>query len=158
MSEIQDFAYHRSVAPMMWVFFVLCLIELVVVHLLVALAWPWIGWPLTILSAIGAIWILLGIRSFRRLPYRLDGDRLTVRFGNLKQVEVQLADIAKIRRGWEDGAVQAKNAINLAGLAYPNRCLELKEPIEPGKTRLFIRLDEPESFDAAMEERLVFSG
>jgi hypothetical protein len=40
------FAYHRGVAPMAWVLFGLASIELVVVHLLVALRWPWLAWPL----------------------------------------------------------------------------------------------------------------
>ena len=33
----QQFAYHRAVAPMMWVFFGIASVELVVTHLLLAL-------------------------------------------------------------------------------------------------------------------------
>ena len=145
-----QFDYHRSVAPIMWVFFAIAVIELVVVHLLVALTWPLVGWTLTILSAIGIVWILLGIRSFRRLPHELVGDRLTVRFGNMKQVRLGLGQVDRVIGSWEDGAVQAKNAINLAGIAYPNRCIELVEPLEKGRSRVFVRLDDPEPFDRAL--------
>ncbi|MHA7818157.1 MAG: hypothetical protein ACX930_00765 [Erythrobacter sp.] len=155
MTGAQEFAYHRGIAPMMWVLFALSLIELVAVHIFVALKWPLIGWTLTVISAIGVVWILLWIRSFRTRPHVLTEDRLLLRFGNLKSVELDLANIACVRRGWEQGALDQKGIINLSGLAYPNRCLEFVEPIERGRERVFIRLDEPEQFDAALEARAI---
>ncbi|MEM7664679.1 MAG: hypothetical protein AAF250_02380 [Pseudomonadota bacterium] len=137
---------------MMWVLFALSLVELAVVHFFVALKWPWIGWPLTIISAIAAIWLVVWIRSFQKLPHRLDDEGLLLRLGNLKSVRVGVADIARIARGWESGATNAKDAINLAGIAYPNRCVELVEPIEKGRRRVFIRLDHPDEFDTALTE------
>ena len=145
-----EFHYEKGVAPMMWVFFALSLIELVVVHLFVALKWPLIGWTLTTLSAIGAIWILVWIRSFRKRPHRLVGDDLSLSFGSLKNVEVKLPNIARVLRGWEQGALQKKNVINLAGIAYPNRCIELVESFGKNKSRVFIRLDAPDEFDEAL--------
>lgn len=137
---------------MMWVLFALSLIELVVVHFFVALKWPLIGWPLTIVSAIAAIWLVVWIRSFQRLPHRLDDEGLLLRLGNLKSVRVDIADITRIARGWESGATNAKDAINLVGIAYPNRCIELAKPIEKGRRRVFIRLDHPDKFDTALTE------
>ena len=153
MSDTREFAYNQGVAPMMWVIFVLSLIELVVVHLFVALRWPVIGWTLTIISAIGAVWILFWIRSFRTRPHRLLDERLELNFGSLKRFELPLANIARVKRGWEQGALQKKGIINLAGIAYPNRCIELSEPMERGKSRIFVRLDDPADFDAALTER-----
>lgn len=140
---------------MMWVLFALALIELVAVHFFVALKWPLIGWTLTIISAIGVIWMFRWIRSFRARPHALDQDRLRLHFGNLKLIEIDLGNIASVTRGWEQGALDKKGIINFSGLAYPNRCIELAEPIERGKTRIFIRLDDPDAFDAALEARSV---
>ena len=144
------FDYHRGVAPMMWVIFALTLIELIAVHLFVTLTWPWIGWPLTILSVIISVWMVFWIRSFPRLPHVLDADGLLLRLGRLKSVTVELSNIARVVRGWEDGATTAKNGINLAGIAYPNRCIELASPTGKGKSRVFVRLDAPDAFDAAL--------
>ncbi|MBV7259825.1 hypothetical protein [Erythrobacter crassostreae] len=130
--------------------FALSLLELVAVHFFVAIKWPYIGWPLTILSAIGALWILVWIRSFRSRPHSLSGNQLTLNFGNLKSVQLDLANIARIKRGWEQGALEKKDHINLAGIAFPNRCIELLEPLEKGRSRVFVRVDDPGAFDDAL--------
>ncbi len=137
---------------MMWVMFALSLLELIAVHFFVAIKWPYVGWPLTIISAIGAIGILVWIRSFRKKPHRLADGQLTLNFGSLKSVTLDLANIARIKRGWEQGALEKKGHINLAGIAFPNRCIELVEPLEKGKTRVFVRLDDPGAFDDALSD------
>ena len=138
---------------MMWVMFALSLIELAAVHLLVALRWPLVGWPLTIISAIGALYILYWIHSFRRRPHELDGDQITLRLGALKSVTVPLESIKRVRTEWEQGVLQAKSAVNLAGIAFPNRCLELNRPVKHSKTQVYVRLDQPEPFDQALTTR-----
>ncbi len=138
---------------MMWVLFALSLIELVVVHLFVALNWPVIGWTLTIISALGAIWLVSWILSMKRLPHELVGDALTLRLGSMKSLTLPLANIAHVKTGWEQGALDQKGIINLAAIAHPNRCLELKDPIEKGKSRVFLRFDDAASFDAAMKDQ-----
>ncbi len=138
---------------MMWVLFALSLIELAAVHIFVALKWPWIGWPLTILSAAGAAAILLWIRSFRTRPHVLSADRLHLRFGSLKAIDLDLSNIERVTRGWEQGALDGRGIVNLAGIAYPDRCILLNEPIGKGRARVFVRLDQPEAFDQALEER-----
>ena len=140
---------------MMWVIFALSLIELIVVHLFVALKWPLIGWTLTILSALSAIWLVFWILSFKRLPHQLRGDELTLRFGSMKRVALELGNIACVKTDWEQGALNQKTIINLAGIAHPNRCLELKQPIEKGKVRIFARFDDALSFDKAMQLSLI---
>lgn len=152
MSQIREFHYHVGVAPMMWVIFALSLVEMGAVHLFVAIKWPYVGWPLTIISALGALSILFWIRSFRRCPHLLDGERLRLRLGSLKSVIVALSDIARITGEWEPGAVKAKGSMNLAGIAYPNRCIELAAPTARGRQRIFLRLDDPAAFDAAMAQ------
>lgn len=135
---------------MMWALFALSLIELVVVHIFVALKWPVIGWTLTTISALGAIWLVWWIFSLKRLPHELRDGALTLRLGTLKSVEVALDNVSAIKSTWEQGAHDDKASLNLAAIAYPNRCLDLKEPIEKGKARVFIRCDDPASFDLVM--------
>lgn len=146
----QRFGYHRGIAPMIWVMFGLTLFELIAVHFFVAIKWPHIGWPLTIVSAISAVWILFWIRSFRTKPHTLSGNMLTLNFGNLKSVGLELENIARVRRGWEQGALEKKGHINLAGIAFPNRCIELSHPLDKGRNRVFVRLDAPDEFDEAL--------
>lgn len=137
---------------MMWVLFALSLLELVVVHIFVALKWPVIGWTLTTISALGAIWLVWWILSLKRLPHELCDRVLTLRLGTMKTVTVALDNVSAISSAWEPGALDKKGNINLAAIAHPNRCLELKEPIEKGKTRVFFRLDDAAAFDALMKK------
>ena len=153
MSEREEFHYNQGVAPMMWMIFALSIVELIAVHLFVALKWPYIGWPLTILSAIGAVFILIWIRSFRQRPHVLGSKTLELNFGNLKSVCIALADIARVRSSLEQGALDKKDALNLAGIAYPNRSIELMRPVEKMRTRIFVRVDDPGAFDVALEAR-----
>lgn len=138
---------------MMWVFFALATIELFAVHLLVATRWPAVGWPLSIVSACGALWIALLIRSLPRRPHRIEGKKLALNFGSLHGVVLDLSDIAALEASWEAGGDTARDSLKLSGLAYPNRCLVLARPTPRGKRRVFIRLDDPQSFDAALEAR-----
>jgi len=131
----------------MWVLFAIAIIELIAVHLLVALKWPLIGWPLSILSALGAVWILVWIRSFRTHPHVLDAEVLTLSLGRFKTVRLASSDIASVTASWEQGALQKSTALNLAGIAFPNRCIKLHQPTENGKAKVYIRLDEPDRFD-----------
>ncbi len=137
---------------MMWVLFALSLLELLAIHLFVALKWPLIGWPLTIISGLGAVAILFWIRSFRTHPHALSDGRLHLRFGSLKAIDLDLSNIARVRRGWEQGALEGRGIVNLAGIAYPNRCIELCRPIKKGCNRVFVLLDEPDTFDQALVE------
>lgn len=153
MEGKQSFPYHRAVAPLVWVLFSLSLIELFAVHFFVALRWPLVGWPLTAVSALAAVWMVFWIRSFRRLPHELSSDGLTLRLGSTKRFDIPVDQIDGIVQGWESGALKAKDAINLAAIAYPNRCVVLREPVGRGKRRFFVRLDEPHAFDVvAMAE------
>lgn len=138
---------------MMWAFCSLAVIELVVVHVLVALRWPAIGWPLTVLSAASIVWLVFWIGSFRRLPHELTGGTLILRLGSLKSVRIALADIQRITASWEPGATGASDAVNLAAIAHPNRLLELSRPMPKKRDRVFVRFDDPAAFDEAMRQR-----
>lgn len=151
-SSATTFANHRGVVPMLWAFFGIATLEMVVVHLFVALKWPWIGWPLTIASALSIIWLVGWIRSWPRLPHRLQDGVLTLHMGSLRHYAVPLDRIARVLTQVTQDGVKAKRTANLVPIAFPNRIVELTEPF-PGRrsiTRLAIRPDDPAAFDAAM--------
>lgn len=136
---------------MMSVLFALSLLELVAVHFLVAFKWPHIGWSLTVLSAIGAVGILFWIRSFKARPHCLHNNALVLNFGRIKSVRIELANIARVTRAFEPGALDQKGIVNLAGVAHPNRAIELITPLTKGQSRVFFRVDQPEDFDRALQ-------
>ncbi|BEV00131.1 hypothetical protein [Novosphingobium olei] len=147
------FPYHRSVAPMVWALFGLAVLEMLAVHLLVSLKWPALAWPLTILTFLSLVWLVGWIRSFARLPHRLDGDVLVLHMGSLRRIELRLDQIAGILRDWPAGTLGAPDVRKLVPVAYPNRIIEVAEGALAGKRRRFaIRLDDPSPFDAAMTQ------
>jgi len=155
MSETgTTFANHRGVVPMLWAFFSLALIETAAVHLFVALRWPSVGWPLTILSAATVVWILLWIVSWRRLPHELKDRVLSLHMGRLRTIAVPLDSIRAITPA-DSERLNAPGTRSLVPIAYPNRIVELSRPIgKRGTMRIAIRLDDPDAFDAAMTRAL----
>lgn len=148
-----DFAYHRSLAPTMWVFFGLAVIELLVVHLLLGLWRPRVAIIVSIVSASGLLWIAMLIRSFRRLPVRIADGRLVMRAGTLRGVSVPLDQVAGLRASWDAAAVKDRSMLNLALIAWPNVVVDLTSPL-PGRravTAIAHRLDDPDAFAAAVE-------
>jgi len=122
------------------------------VHLFVALKWPWIGWPLTIVSLLSIGWLIGWIRSWSRLPHRLEQDLLVLNMGSLRHMQVALGQIARVRATPSLEELKAMKARNLVPLAHPNRIIELREPID-GRRVIAIRLDDPVAFDAALRSR-----
>jgi len=144
--------YHRSLAPMMWVFFGLACTELVVVHFLVAL-WDWrVALALSLVSLTGIVWLGMVIASFRRLPVILDDDQVLMRAGRLRAVRVPLDAIAEIRTRWDAEEVKGRDVLNLALIAYPNVMLELRHPLGSRRAirRVAHRFDDLAAFHGAL--------
>lgn len=155
-SNTLTFAYSRAVAPMIWVLLALATLELGVVHLPVALWSPAVALVLSVMSLAEIGWLLLAVRSFRRLPVRLDADGVLMRVGTLKSVAIPLTAIAGVRGEAPRSEVRARTTVNLALLAWPNTIIELREPIGKRRTVTTIahRLDYPAAFAARLRERL----
>jgi hypothetical protein len=147
----QAFSYHRAVAPMMWAFVGIALVELVVTHLLVALWKPWVAVLLTLISASGVIWLVGVIRSFKRLL--IEGDRLILRVGTLKRVDLAREQVGGLREQWSAETFKQGGALKLSLLAYPNVMVELTEPIAGWRGQVHTighRLDDPTGFGVAL--------
>lgn len=147
------FSYHRAIAPMMWAFVGLAVAELIVVHFLVALWRPWIAAALSLLSLVTILWFVSVIASFRRLPVQIDGERLVMRVGTLRSVEVPLAAVVGVRSDWSSEALKAGGVVNLALLAHPNVLVDIGTALEHrGRPINAIghRLDDPAGFACAL--------
>jgi len=149
------FPYHRTTAPMLWVFVGLAATEMVVVHLFLALRWPWLAWPLLLVSLATVWWLVGWIRSMKRLPHALEGGLLRLRMGKLREVAVPLSSISFIATSWMPGGHKGAGAANMVPVADANRLLQLLMPLPPrGKVdRIAFRVDEPAAFDEAMREQ-----
>lgn len=150
-----EFTYHRAVAPMMWVFFALAGIEILVAHFLIALFNPWIALFVSAVSLPILAWIVLMIRSFRKLPVRIGDGVLLMRVGTLRAVTVPLHTVAGLRATFDGAAVKDKAVVNLALIAWPNVMVDLREPVagRRGPIRAVAhRLDDPAAFAAALAQ------
>ncbi|MBS0255243.1 MAG: hypothetical protein JSS36_08570 [Proteobacteria bacterium] len=138
--------------PMLWAFFGIAVAEMLAVHLFVVLKWPWLAWPLTWLTALSLVWLVGWIRSWARLPHELADGQLHLHMGSLRSIAVPIAQVARVVRQVDAARLAQPGTRKLVPLAYPNRIVELAEPL-PGRRRtraLAIRLDDPAAFDAAL--------
>lgn len=150
-----DFAYHRAIAPMMWVILALAAAELAIVHLLVSL------WNLTIALVLSGftlasmIWLMVLIRSLKRLPVRIEGDRLILRSGSIMRLETVLTNVAGVRAHWDSAALKAPDLLNLALIAYPNVIVDFVDPVPHRRKAIRAvahRLDDSAAFMRALAE------
>jgi hypothetical protein len=131
----------------------LALVELLVVHLVLAHKWPLVAWPLSLATTLVIGWNVLWIRSWRRLPHELHADRLRLHVGSLSRVEVPFATIMLVHGRTDGELLKQRGVHNMVPMAHPNRVLELREAL-PGRRaarRIAIRVDDPAAFDDAMQ-------
>ena len=150
----QCFAYHRAVAPMLWGLVGIATLEFVVVHASIAMWRPGVAIVLSALTLASIIWLVVGIRSFKRLPVTLDDAMLLMRAGTLKRIAIPVANIAGLRPAWDAAFVKRRTTLNLALIAYPNVVVELAIPHRSGRRTIEAvahRLDDPAAFVAAVE-------
>ena len=148
------FAYHRYLAPMLWVLLTLQMIELSVVPLLVMLWSPTVAWVLLALSVWGVLWIVALFKSLRLRPVLLTDKGVRVRAGLLIDVLVPFDRIAAVRGPSDAAEVKAKTTLNAALLAWPDIVFDLHEPMRVsgplGRERLVdkgaFKLDDPAAF------------
>jgi len=156
VSGDRRFSYHRAVAPMLWVLTALSGIELLVLHLLVSHWSPTAALLLSAVTLAGIVWLVVAIASMKRLPVVIGHDRLILRTGRFRRLDVSLADVAGLRREWNQALVKHRSTLNLALVAYPNVVVELRQarPGRRGIKRVAHRLDDPGAFEAGLVQAL----
>lgn len=154
----QHFTYHRGIAPMLWVLIGLSSIELITVHVLLAFWNGLVAAVTSILTGAVIVWLVHVVRSMRRLPVVLTGERLILRVGTLRSFDVDRSNVAGLRMSWSSRAERGKSVANLALIAYPNVFIDLKAPIAGSRlgrptliTSIAHRMDDLPGFVAAIE-------
>jgi hypothetical protein len=148
------FAYDRALAPLLWALACIMVVELAIVHLLVSALWS--RTAAAILSALSfatLAWLVLLIRSLKRLPVLVEADGVVMRVGSLRSVRVPRDRIAGVRTAWPREALKQRPVLNLALINYPNVMLDLDPPLPVRRRRLHAvahRLDDPVGFAAAI--------
>ncbi len=150
-----SFGYHGRLAPILWVFIALATIELLVVHFLISFWSVAAAAILSLLSLATILWLVLLIRSMKRLPVAVEEDRLLMRTGRLMAIEIAGANIAELRLNFPSEAVKARSVLDLGLLSYPNVLIELREPITRARggaiTAVCHCLDDPIGLAAAAQ-------
>jgi hypothetical protein len=149
-----SFTRHRYELPLLAVFFALALVELFVVHLLVAMWSSTAALVLTTLTVIGLVPLALMMHGLATWPTMIEGTGVRVRHGRRGEIFVPFTQIVSSEdvalRSEERGAHVFRATI----LAHPNIMMRLAEPL-PHKRRklesIAMRLDEPAAFRAALD-------
>lgn len=148
------FAYHRTLSPPMWAFVGLGILELLAVHLFVSLKWPAAAWPLSAVTLLSIVWFVRLIRAFKQRPHRLGDDQLRVNLGTMRSLTVPRSAIAAVRGVTDSAEVKAKDTADFHLISYPNRIVDLSEPLVHGRRsvrRIALALDDPDAFDLAVK-------
>lgn len=93
------------------------------------------------------------VRSFRRLPHRLNKQELVLNLGLLRSVRVPVLSIAAVCDRWEGALLRDEATLTLSPIAYPNRMVVLDPPLLRKRraiSRIAFRVDDPDAFDTAM--------
>ena len=147
------FAYHRAVAPMMWMLVACGTVELLVTHALIAFWHPTAALIVSLLTLVGLGWLVRGLLLMKHRPVLLGHGRLVMQVGTIRRVDVALDAIAGIHPSIDMQAVKRRSVLNLALLAYPNVVVDLVAPL-PGRRGIATiahRLDDPAAFATALE-------
>jgi hypothetical protein len=150
-----QFAYHRSLGPMIGVLLGLAIVEMLVVHLVVVALLGW--WAAIVIgfvdlsAAVALVWLL---RSFRRRRVTIAGGVLTLHAGYLQAIAVPIEQIAGLRASWDSAAIKDRRLLNLALVAWPSVVIDLKTPITLRRGRQVLavahKLDDPAAFRTAL--------
>lgn len=139
---------------MLWVLVAVAVVELTVVHLLLALWQPVVAGVVSLLSLAVVGWLVAGIASFRRSPVLLDRDTLIMRVGPLRRIAVPVANIAVVSGERSRSDLRAMRAVNFALVAHPNVVVTLAPRLRRGRRTigaLAHRLDDAPAFLRALD-------
>ena len=150
-----QFAYHRSLGPMIGVLLGIAIVEMCVVHLVVVAMWGRSAALIAGLLDLSLVmWLIALLRSFKRLPVTIADDVLTLRAGSLKSIDVPLAQVTGLRPSWDAAALKDRSVLNLALASWPSVVVDFAPPIvlRRGRTIRAVAhaLDEPAAFHAAI--------
>jgi hypothetical protein len=158
----ERFHYHRQVAPMLWAFAALSLVELSVVHLLLSHWSRAAAYALDLLSGVALLTVLALIYSLRSRPVVLGPGELHIRLGFLIDAPLPLDEIAFAQSGYAPADYMPGSLLKANLLAQPNVLVLLRRDIDLpgpfGRARrvhaVALALDEPARFLLALNTRV----
>lgn len=89
------FSYVEIVRTTIWVWIGASALEMVAVHFVVP--WPWVRWPLLIVSVWGLVWMVGFLAGQIVYPHLVEPDRLRVRNGHTVDAVVPISAISSVR-------------------------------------------------------------
>jgi hypothetical protein len=89
------FSYTSRIGVMLWATIALTPVEMAAVHVL--LPWQSVRIVVLVLSLVSLVWMAGFAFGLQQRPHVLDGERLVVRFGHLREVVVRVADVVDAR-------------------------------------------------------------
>ncbi|MCJ8191660.1 hypothetical protein [Sphingomicrobium aestuariivivum] len=154
--------YDRYLAPMLWVFLGLQVVELGVVHLLLMQWSETVAWVMFALTMAGILWFVALIKSIRLKPVLLTDSGIDVRHGLLVDLHVPYDAIARLGESFDVETLKQSDTINCALMSAPNVTMTLARPVamtgmlgnQRQVMRIALRLDAPELFQLELQRRL----
>lgn len=150
------FSRHRYELPLLSVFLCLALLELVTVHLLLAMWSMTAAWTLTALSLLAVAQIGWLIRGLVEHPTEVDGSAVHVRYGAAGRLTVPLDSIVRVANVAFAPEQKGPDVFRATVIASPNLALHLAAPISVRRRQvstLALRLDDPAAFMARLASR-----
>jgi hypothetical protein len=155
------FSYHRYELPLIGVLVGLGCIELVLVHLLVALWSAQAAWLLSILTVAGLVQIGVLVHRMAHRPILVGDLGITVRYGMWTEIFVPLDSVSSVEDTSLAPEAKGPETFRTTVLAHANITLRLCRPIALrrfGRDRkvaaIAMRLDQPAAFRRAVAVRL----
>jgi hypothetical protein len=161
-ADCVGFAYHRYLAPQLWVLLCIVSIEAFGEHILIRHWNAVAGTVLAVISDVGLIYMIGLIKSLRLCPILLTPDGVRVRAGYLIDRVIPYAQIAQLRPLVSGDDVRAATCWNMGLLAWPNVMFDLNSPL-PHRNLLrgnllaitiAFRVDQPAEFTRLLSHRL----
>lgn len=167
MSNVLAFSYRSARSPAItWALAAVVVIESIPVHFAVAARHPGLAWALTVSSIAALVWLVLDYRALGSGLVRLHSDTLHLRVGRRFDITLPMASVARfLRPTFRDlptpGTNEGRDYVNLTKPAAPNVLVVLHAPRRVRLTtglhrevrRVALRLDDPEAFLQALEQR-----
>jgi hypothetical protein len=157
----RSFTSSAVLQPLLLSVAALASIEIFVIHLVVG---RWSHGGALALTSVGALMIvyMVGLaRSLRRMPSLITPERLIVRLGHFRRVEIPYEAITTVRRS-DRGEKAPAGSLDLAPMSAPNLIIGLKSERETvglgGRVRRYtqiaLRMDDAAAFERSLIARL----
>jgi hypothetical protein len=140
------YSRHRYELPLLCVFLSLAAVELVTVHLLLALWSRTAAWLLTLLSLLAIAQIAWLIRGLVRNPHETDRQSFHIRHGAEGDIVVPLANIANAENVAFAPEQKGPDVFRASLIASPNVALHLAQPMMVRRRQIStitLRVDDP---------------